>query len=278
MIRVVNLDAGNGQDNLTSDQQVPGPLRQAGPDILCCQGVWRSVDGSEDQVRMLSESYGMPYSCFIAGPKQRGKAAGKEQGVSGLAILAGAGMWMLNSGSIPVISEATSAKNARIQFAIFRKNGTSVLVLNLQLGGSKQAKLLQLRILFLHPLLKEKFGAVVVCGDCQTGVTVKQLRTVTGGSGYGPHRSLMAEEYPFEQGMPWILTAKEQPVAAVTLCASDSEQTSGPGTPGLGSRQACFSLDFEMERIPQSLYNKSVLPMSFEEQWSGYKVKAAEVA
>ena len=278
MIRVMTLDTSNAQVGVTMDQQgQPVPLQRAEIDILCCQGLWRSMDGSEDQARVLSESLGMPYSCFIPGPCRQNKQGAGPQGISGLAIMGGGGMWMLNSGSLPVVSEPGGVK-ARVQFALFRKNGTTILVLNLQLSGSKQAQLLQLRCLFLHPLLKEKYGAVVLCGDRQAGMTVKKLRAIAGKSSYAPHHGLLSADCSFEEGMLCILTAKEHPVAAVTLGDIGSGQAAALTSPVLGNRQAGLSLDFEMNRIPRDTYNKSFLPMSFEEQWSGYKAKAGAVA
>jgi len=260
-------------------QEFLAQLQRAEIDILCCQGLWRSIDGSEDQARVLSESLGMPYSCFIPGPPRQGNQGASRKGISGQAIMGGTGMWMLNSGSIPVISEPGGAKG-RVQFALFRKNGTTILVLNLQLCGSKQAQLLQLRCLFSHQLLKEKYGAVVLSGDRHAGMTVKKLRTAMGKSSYAPHQDLISGDSSFEEGMLCILTAKEDPVAAVTLGNSDIEsgRVAAPGLAVPGNRQVGLSLDFALDRIPQDIYNKSFLPMSFEEQWSGYKAKAGAVA
>lgn len=277
MIRVVTFAVNNEQGDGALDwQEQFAHLQRADIDILCCQGLWRSLDGSEDQASRLAESLGMPYNCFVAGSRQQGRALGKEQAVCGLAILAGAGMWMLNSGSIPVLGNTAGTK-ARVQFAHFRTSGTSVLVLNLQLSGSKQTKLLQLRTLFSHQLLKEKYGAVVLCGDQLDGLTANKLRLIAAGSNYTPHRDLMSEQCSYDEGTPCILTAKEQPVAAVTLCVAGLGQGAMPNNPGLGNRHVGFWLDFELERIPQGMACKSFLPMSFEEQWSGYKVKAAAV-
>lgn len=275
MIRVVTFAVNNEQGDGALDWQKQfAHLQQAEIDILCCQGLWRSLDGSEDQASRLAESLGMPYSCFVSGPRQQGGARGKEQAVCGLAILAGVGMWMLNSGSIPVLGDAAGTK-ARVQFAHFRTSGSSVLVLNLQLSGSKQAKSLQLRTLFSHQLLKEKYGAVVLCGDQLAGMTMKKLRLIAADSSYAPHRHLISEQHCFDEGAPCILTAKDQPVAAVTLCVAGLRQGVVPDPPpGLGNRHVGFGLDFELERIPQGMAGKSFLPMSFEEQWSGYKVKA----
>jgi hypothetical protein len=63
------------------------------------------------------------------------------------------------------------------------------------------------------------------------------------------------------------------------LCDTDigSRKVVTPDIPVLGNRQVGVSLDFEMDRIPQDTYNKSFFLMSFDEQWSGYKAKAAAV-
>ena len=185
-------------------------------------------------------------------------------------------MWMLNSGSFQVVGESEGAKGV-VQYALVRKNDTTLLMLNLQLCGSGPSQLLQLQALFSHSILSERYGAVVLCGDRHTRLSAKKLQqTVTGKANASPHRHLASSTVSPGTGILCMLTAKEHPVASVTLCGTG--QASALDQPNIPNRQASLSLDFELDRIPQGRNSKPCLPMSFEENWSGYKSKASACA
>lgn len=98
MIRVVTLDSRNEHGLATTGlHNHATQLQDAEIDILCCQGLWHSKDGSADETRILADALRMPYSCFIANQHRQSRMGAKADGVSGLAIMAGVGMWMLNS-------------------------------------------------------------------------------------------------------------------------------------------------------------------------------------
>ncbi len=274
MIKVVTVDADNKQGTINNGlQKHIGQLQGADIDILCCQSIWRSKDGSEDETRVLSDALHMPYSCFIANHHRQSQLGDKVEGVSGLAILAGAQMWMLNSGCFQVIGEPDGTKGV-VQYALVRKNDISMLVLNLQLCGSGPSQLLQLRALFSHPMLKERYGAVLLCGDRHTKLSAKKLQqAITGKANDCPHRHLDSSTVSPGMGLLCLLTAKEHPVATVTLCHTELGQESTPDRPTLKSQPTRLSLDFELNKIPPSMNIKPCLPLSFDEKWSGYKGK-----
>lgn len=277
MIRVVTLDSRNEYGLATTGlHNHATQLQDAEIDILCCQGLWRSKDGSADETRILADVLRMPYSCFIANQHRQSRMGAKADGVSGLAILAGVGMWMLNSGCFHVIGESDKVKGV-VQFALVRKNDTTLLVLNLHLCGSAPSQLQQLHALFSHSILRERYGAVVLCGDRHIKLSAKKLQqTVTGKANTSPQRHLASSTVSPGTGILCMLTAKEQPVASVTLCGTGQARNSDQ--PTFPNRQASLSLDFELDRIPQGRNSKPCLPMSFEENWSGYKSKASACA
>jgi len=256
MIKAVTLNINDGPGGPPPD--LHERLSQLGPaeiDILCCQGVRRAVDEREDETRIIAQSLRMNCSCFAASHPWQRKKERSTHGVKGLAILTGAGAWMLNSGSLQGVGEADGTKGF-VQFALVRKNDTSILVLNLQLCESRKLQLLQLRALFSHPLLKERYGAVVLCGDRQARWSAMELQTITGGSTYAlPHHPAPLRPCA-DEGLLWILVAREQPVAAVTI----------------RNWQTNLSLEFEMNRIsPDKVQRPYYLPLSQEEQWVRYK-------
>ncbi len=220
----------------------------------------------------------MPYSCFAANPHQKKARGQKANDTSGLAILAGPGMWMLNSGSFPFLNESEGKKQSAL-FALVRKNGTSILILNLQLCGSKQSRLKRLEAIFSHPMLKERYGAVVLCGNRQTGLSANEMQTITDNTKYSHYRSQAYSVASPGEGILCMLVAKEHPVAAVTTSSTGSwEEEITPYNPTFCDRQTSLSLDFAMDRIPQKHTNSVYLPLSFEEQWIGFRDKFPALA
>jgi hypothetical protein len=256
MIRVATLNNSNEQGiSIDHRQERIAQLRLAEIDILCCQNIRRAMDDSEDEARIISTSLSMSCSCYAASHSRQNEKDRNAHGAGGLAILTGAGIWTLNSGSFQGAVESEGVKEI-IQFALVRKNGASILVLNLQLCGSKQLQLLQLRALFSHQMLKERYGAVVLCGDRRTKLSAKELQAITNRSNYVSHSSPPSASSPSGEGLLWILAASKQPVASVTI----------------GNRQTSLSLEFEMDRVsPDKSHKPCYLPMSFQEQWAGYK-------
>jgi len=259
MIRAVTLNNNVGPGGSPPDlHERVAQLGLAEIDILCCQGVRRALDEREDETRIIAQSLRMNCSCFAASQPWQGKKVRGAHGVKGLAILTGAGVWMLNSGSLQGVGESDRTKGF-VQFALVRKNETSILVLNMQLCGSRKLQLLQLRALFSNPLLKERYGAVVLCGDRQARLSAMELQAITGGSTYALYQGPAPLLHCLEQGLLWLLVAREQPVAAVTL----------------RNWQTSLSLEFEVDRFSRGKARRPYyLPLSLDEQWAGYKEKS----
>ena len=258
MIRAVTLNNNDGQENPTPDLLARvAQLGQSKIDILCCQGVWHAMDDSEDETRKIAKSLRMNYSIFAANHTRKRKTKQNVNGVRGLAILTGTGIWPLNSGSFQGVDDSDGSRGI-VQFALVRKNAASMLVLNLQLCESKQSQLLQLDALFSHPMLKERYGAVVLCGDRRTRLSAKELQTITKRSSYTSH-SPPPTASSVGDGLLWLLVAGKQPLASVTI----------------HNQQPSSSLEFELDRISQDKnFRPYYLPLSFEEQRSVYKTSA----
>ena len=265
MIRVMTLDTGGQPDHATNrlPQRIV-PKEPANIDILCCQSIRRSMDGNEDLTDTLAQSFGLTCSCFAAHRPRLGNPQQPQRGVSGLAIMVGNGVWMLNSGVFPVLGDQEGEEGI-VQFALVRKNGASVLVLNLQLAASKAAQREQMHALFSHPLLKEQYGAVVLCADRQTALSAKALQAITTRSEYGLRSSLKPAQPDPGKGMMCLLTTREQAATAVTIDSADALQAAGScKLPPSG-----LTLDFNIDRIAKDKNNRPYLPLSFSEQWLG---------
>ena len=267
MIRVMTLDTGDLPDHATNRlQQGSASTGPGNIDILCCQSIKHSLGGNEEVTRALAQSLELTCSCFAAHHLQHGVT--EQQGVSGLAIMAGAGVWMLNSGSFPVLGDQKGEERI-VQFALVRKNGASILVLNLQLAASVPSQRAQLYALFSHPLLKERYGAVVLCADRQTALSGKALRVLTARSGYAMHRNFKSARPSQETGTLCLLTAREQATTAVTLHNANVLLTEGLW----GMPQPVLTLEFDMKRVVKDNKYRHCLPLSFREQWLGSKEK-----
>jgi hypothetical protein len=265
MIKVMTVNTGDHFSPSTNRlQDCLAPLRHADLDILCCQSLRRSMDGSKDLAHTLSRSLGLTSSCFAVNQQGSKKQEQGKGDSSGLAILTGAEVWMLNSGCLSIPGEEEGEEWVG-QFALVRKNSTSILVLNLQMAPSKQTLLPQLRSLFAHPLLKEHYGAVLLCGDRHPEVSAKELRAITSRSNYAldPGTTPAAPG----KGMLCLLTARDQPEVTVTI----GKTAASPG------RTGCLHpgpwIEFEVNRIPEAKKARRYMPLSFREQWLGYKEK-----
>jgi len=88
-----------------------------------------------------------------------------------LSILSGSNVWMLSSGRFCLPGECPH-KNQVAQFAVIRQKGNSALVINTKFPSIASVQLKQLRSVFSHHRLQEKFDAGVLCSN-RTIVTSK---------------------------------------------------------------------------------------------------------
>lgn len=262
MIRIMTLDGAlsNGQSPEALRARIE-PQRRGGIDLLCCQSVHHAaqapanadMDASAAASRRLSDALGLTCSCFAAGRRQ-GRSAG-------LAILTGTGVWMLNSGSFAV---GEGDEEAVVQFGLVRKNGASVLALNLHLADSPQAQSRQLADLFAHSLLKDPYGAVALCADRPARISFKEWQALAAPSRYAPQRALLSSA---ESGLLCLLTARTGAVSVVTV-RQDQPHSDGNAA---SSAAPALSMEFEIQRSVQDKRTRPYFPLSFREQWLGYK-------
>lgn len=263
MIKVMTLDMGNAP---SPERLMPhlASLRHSSVDLLCCQSIRHSLEGRGEHLltgQLLSRTLGITCSCFAANRDQGTPSATGNKTVNGQATFTGSGVWVLNSGSF-MVGEA-GAEEA-VQFALVRKNGVSLLALNLHLGEGQRAREQQFADLFAHPLLKDSYGAVVLCADRDAQLTSKQWQALTNRSNYGLQRNLLASG---NGGLLCLLTARSEPVSIVTLRHSEPGFHQGndePLLPGL-------TMEFEVQRMISDRRNRPSFPLSFREQWLGYR-------
>ncbi len=148
-----------------------GQLQKEQLDILCCQEVFRSMDGRFDTVSTLAAELGMNYSFASARPKKRVFLGKKIDSYSGMAVLTRSGIPILYSHTMP-LPEVEKDKDRTAQFIVLRSNGNGILVVNLHLSHLKGAENLrreQLRTVLSHPILEKNYAAVILCGDFNEG-------------------------------------------------------------------------------------------------------------
>jgi len=273
MIRIVTLNDTNSGTNSTARlHDLTDQLRLAEIDVLCCQGMQRSLDGSQDSARKLAELLQMTY-CFSAnGSTARTQNGGKETTIRGLSILEGDYAWMLNSGSFPLPGEDLTKKQVA-QFAVIRQNGNSVLVINAEFSPTASVQLQQLRAVFSHQRLQERYGAVVLCGNRNLAVSSRDLQTVTALSAYKLAGETTANTAGEDE--PAAPTCSQgsagQPVEGVilTLIARDWAPAAIKihGASAVNLLTSALAADFEIKQSPAKNPNKFFFPLSYSEQW-----------
>lgn len=262
MLHVMTLDAAR---NAASPQRLRAgvqPLHHAGIDLLCCQSTRHSTDGRDEASRLFTETLGMTYSCFAAGRHHGTRLPNGTTMVRGLAMLTGSGVWVLNSGSFTVCK---GDEEEVVQFAVIRKNGASVLALNLHLASLPETQVSQLRELFAHSLLKERYGAVILCADRPVALSPKEWRGLAMLSNYGLHSH--ASPSANGPGLLCLLVARAEALSEVVVCPSDPIVlvTSGDTT------LAAMTMALDMQRVVAGKRNRPAFPLSFREQWLGYR-------
>ncbi len=130
-------------------------------DILCCHNKASNKENILASNSTMANELKMTYAFTIANYKKSKKNQDK---LTGLTILAGQSTWMLSSGSFPLTINGKSKQSA--QFAIVRKNGNTVLVLNIFFDKANNSiKINQLKQLLSHPVLNKPYSAVLLCGN-----------------------------------------------------------------------------------------------------------------
>jgi hypothetical protein len=261
MITVMTLDLDNQPSAESLHNRFVG-RGSTGLDILCCQSMPHAVDSRDRQPSVvLAETLGLTCSCFAACRDQGGLPVRGSRSVRGLATLTGSGVWVLNSGSFTVGSAGTPEV---VQFALVRKNGVSVLVLNLHFVDGQEARQQQLTDLFAHPLLKEPYGAVVLCADREMQMPLKLWQTLANRSSYSVQRHCLITA---DHSLLCLLTARCEALAMVTVDLGKAAWNDGTGPDGRGG----LAMEFEMQRRASDRHHRPLVPLSFREQWLGYR-------
>lgn len=242
------------------------PLLDEGIDLLCCQSIthvasYRHSD-QQSETSLLAKHLNMTCSCFAADrPDLPDAAPIKENPIlRGQAIFTGAGIWTLNSGSF-IIGEGEYEE--LVLFAIVRKNGASVLVFNFHLAADPGSQELQLADLFQHSLLKETYGAVVLCTDREALLPGKKWQNVTNISNYSAPQYLACSN----DGLLGLFAARNEPVFTLieeTAQERNDQQDHAYPLPGL-------SLTVDIKRMVKNKRSRPSFPLSFREQWLGYR-------
>lgn len=172
---IVNYN--NGKRNGRSQTTLVDNLRTENFDILCCHDTSYERELMFNESSFLADKLGMTYSFTVtnlqADNGQREKI--KKYPLAGLTIMAGSSAWMLSSGSFPLLTGDKNSLSA--QFAIIRKDGNAVLVVNILFEGERgHLRRTQLRRLLDHPVLNKPYAAVLLCGN----FTIKDKKKVTG--------------------------------------------------------------------------------------------------
>lgn len=242
------------------------PLHREGIDLLCCQSIAHNLEPDDgaavDDSRQLSRVLGLTCSCFAAGRQAAPLTAHPHRTLNGLAILTGTGVWTLNSGSF-VVGEGESEEV--VLFALVRKNGSSVLVLNLHLSPLPEYQEMQLSQLFHNPLLKEPYGAVVLSANRAAALSPKRWQSMSAPSLYATQHHLC--DPAGADGLLCLLTVRNGATSEVTVEQSKvglCGNREGGAVPGLA-----FALD--IKRCTKDRRSRPSFPLSFREQWLGYR-------
>mgnify|MGYP001496436158 CR=1 FL=1 len=248
MFRMMTLDAAQAVSFLENSGDLTALHDQSAIDLVCCQSLAYNRDGRVPVTDLLAGRLGLTCSCFAAvrHHAEEGSAA------RGLALLTASGIWVLNSGSFTI---GAHDHEATVQFALIRKRSASVLVLNLHLATVARIRKMQLASLFTHSLLREPYGAVALCADRAAALYAKEWQALSNPSCYSPCHV----QEDAGGGLLCLLKARLAPMATVSVTGICSSDLPGP------------TLEFVVERISPEKINRPTFPLSFREQWLGYR-------
>lgn len=179
-LRIATLNTWKCEGHYTKRLKVMADqLQEEHLDILCCQEVFRSMDGRNDTASTLAARLGMNYSFAAARPKKRSFQGKNIESLSGMAILTRPGIPILSSYTLP-LPEVKEDKDRAAQYLVLRCNGNTLLVVNLHLShlkGAEDFRREQLDTVLNHPLLENNYTAILLCGDFNEGAdyTVRSL-------------------------------------------------------------------------------------------------------
>lgn len=256
MLRIATINASLCPNQQATDQKpLTENLSDQQLDILCCRGIANTSDMDTSDIAVLARNLDM--TCCFSATNQ--PSDGQQQPVpnhAGLAILTGQNTWMMYSGKVP-LSGKSGNHGDMAQFAIIRKNGNAVLVINLQLDQRQHTQHLrqqQLATLFSHPIMGKQFAAILLFGNLYTSEKRKtSLSLLRRHTDYRVHDALAAGRYHQPENPGWgnifILHTKKNPVAKVTIRKNHPLASRRTCPDGLADQQCGVALDLSLTRI-----------------------------
>jgi len=256
-------------------------------DILCCQESFRTLDGAYDTARTLATGLGMSYFFSATRRKKRLFSGKKVESFSGLTILTGPKTCMIKSGSFP-LPDNSKAKGSAAQFAIIRKNGDAILIINLflsHLKNKKSLRLKQLQTIFSHPLMKKQYAAILICGDINVNPKNDELRFLKKQSefkaldgfikgGGNPRVSTLCNNTVIDEEQDgqhidhiFVLQKRVRPVAKMKFYNSRIILDQSDGKALMPSNHFGIALDLTLSRVKRDSKKQLYRYASFAKPW-----------
>lgn len=242
-------------------------LQQSGPlDILCCQFSQQEGGPAQPYLHNLAASLQMTCSATLLAAQDKNKAS--QQGTV-LSILTGASAWVLNSGSI-ALSPAAQEKE-RVQFALVRKGSAAVLVAHIRQDAPRRQRLALMQALFNHQLVKgQRHSAVILCTQRHLRLSRAEAAQLLAGTGFMLHSNLQHDMQG--AGAMLFCVARESGLAGLELGAQESCLLTQCPSRDAEAESTALICEFQVQaRVAGQLRKKAHYPLSFAEQWAGYK-------
>ncbi len=267
MIRIATINTWKGEGDYERRLSLlVNGLREEKIDILCCQEAFATDDGKYNTAATLAKDLSMTCSFSAARRKKRLFQGERIECTSGMAILTGADTWMLYSGSFS-LPESKKDPGRVAQFAVIRKNGNTILVINVHLSHLKNGLRLrrkQIQEILSHASLERQYGAVVICGDFNAAWEEDDLKSLRNHAGYRVYDGFLAGGGDSEtstmvtNGMEnrrrvdhiFVLEKMKKPVAKLTMKNSRLILNRQDINGMFPSDHYGVAMDLEIERIP----------------------------
>ncbi len=284
MLRIATINAGgHASSDPPEFENLVKELQKERFDILCCQDVFVGDDGTTNFAVQLADPLGM--TCSFAGSPRKKREGKLKHGQNSLgkAILAGSDCCMLSSGVIALPD--LWRKKSVAQFAVIRKDGDAVLVVNLQLPSIKKGADIQreqVQVILDHQIMTKQYAAIILCGDLGQGkqgnalgyiqkksqyrVRDSQVALVKAGQKSGAGRKSLKNN-PFKEQV-WILEEKCDPVAKI-LCSNGRRLQPPTRDQAATVPLHGAALDIELVRIPSKDKSQIYRYVSFIRPWTG---------
>ncbi len=269
MLRVATINTGEytGADTHVFSKLVKG-VQKGGFDILCCQDVPVGKSGQNNRAVELAEATGMACAFAVTGNRQESQIKKKACSSSGSAILTGTDCCMLSSGSFS-LPGGSQRKKQKAQFAVVRKEGDAILVINLQLPRMKtstEAQRREFQIIFEHPVMEKQYAAILLCGAFGSGTKGSDTGLFkTQSSMFQIHS---ADDCRNSSARICFVKSVEDPVADID-CFNVRQLLTSAGPVTDTARNYGAALDFNVIRREDEAVSQIYRYVSFIRPWNG---------